>query len=177
MRIVGGTLKGRRLTLPKKVPARPTTDFAKEGLFNAISHLTEIEGASVLDLFSGTGNISIEFLSREASTVEAVERNEKMIRVHKDNLRIFGLTQHIWRADTFKAIAKFQKSFDIVFADPPYDLPKLGELPKAVLQSQVLHENSVFVLEHGIDHNFSDHPNFFQHKKYGHVHFSFCRLN
>ena len=176
MRIIGGKYKGRRIVPSGNFKARPTTDFAREGLFNILNNRVDFETVSILDLFSGTGSISYEFASRGAVSVHLVERDLKHIsgirRIIKDmdldNIRPI----HI---DVRAYLKTCSIKYDIVFADPPYDLPWLKELPDLVTQSGVIKEEGFFVLEHPKGMNFNGHKLFFEHRNYGGVNFSFFK--
>lgn len=176
MRIIRGKYGRRRFDVPKNITARPTTDFARENLFNVLENLEELEGKKTLDLFAGTGAISLEFLSRGCSSVTAVEK----ARVQTSFLKSLQSTLHdpafhIVHADVFRFIATDTESYDIVFADPPYALPWFAEVPERVLASQLVKPGGLFILEHGKDYDFSQHPYFFQHRAYGSVNFSMFR--
>ncbi|MDE6037196.1 MAG: RsmD family RNA methyltransferase [Duncaniella sp.] len=174
MRIIRGKYGRRRFSVPTNITARPTTDFARENIFNVIENITDIDGARCLDLFAGTGAVSFEFLSRDAASVTSVEKSpiqgrfiEKVAReLHDDNLRLL-------RADAVRYIREYTgRPFDIVFADPPYDMPGFGDIPGAVLSGGLLGPGSVFVMEHSKAYNFSSLPHFDQHRAYGSVNFS-----
>lgn len=174
MRIISGKYKGRRIDASNKVIARPTTDFAKEGLFNLLNNRIDFEGISVLDLFSGTGSISIEFISRdcrEAIAIEQSEKNGAYIRKACQELKIDNLT--LIKADVFKFIASCKTKFDVIFADPPYDLKNLTELPDLIFQYELLKKDGIFILEHSAKNKFDAHPHFNFHRNYGNVNFSF----
>ncbi len=174
MRIISGKFKGRRIMPPINLKARPTTDFAKEGLFNILENRTVIDGATVLDLFSGTGSISIEFVSRNAASATAVEINFNHVDYIKACIKKLGIENiTVMQADAFKYIQSCNRKFDIIFADPPYDLPELADLPDLIIEKKLLEEDGVFILEHGKKNDFSSHPNFMESRKYGSVHFSF----
>ena len=184
MRIISGKFRGRRLIPPKNITARPTTDFAKESLFNLLTNRMDLEGADVLDLFAGTGGIGLECVSRGAREVTAVEMAHvqqnfiistcKQLDIH--NLRLI-------RGDVFKflrsnydngaegAIWRGSK-YDLVFADPPYALEELPTLPDLIVPA-LLKPDGLFVLEHGDDYDVSSHPHFLELRTYGSVHFSF----
>jgi 16S rRNA (guanine966-N2)-methyltransferase len=176
LRIIGGKYKGRRIVPPGNLKARPTTDFAREGLFNVLNNRVDFETAGVLDLFSGTGSISYEFVSRGAAFVHLVEKDPRHIsgikRIIKDmdmaNIRPI----HIDVKTYLKACSI---KYDIVFADPPYDLSWLKELPDLVTQAGVIKEDGFFILEHPRDINFAGHKLFFEHRNYGGVNFSFFK--
>ncbi|MFN0032537.1 MAG: 16S rRNA (guanine(966)-N(2))-methyltransferase RsmD [Flavobacteriales bacterium] len=178
MRIISGTLKGRSLSVPKNFKGRPTTDFAREGLFNVLQNVMDMEGAQVLDLFAGTGSFSIECFSRGAASLLCVEMNAQHARFIRDNFRHFEIHHaDVLLTDALKFINHSHEKFDIVFADPPYDLPALPVLPDMILKKQMLKEDGILVLEHGNKINFEEHPAFMQHRKYSNVHFSFFRTS
>lgn len=176
MRIIGGKYKGRRIDPPAGLEARPTTDFAREGLFNILNNRIDFGSVRVLDLFSGTGSISFEFASRGAVSVHLVEKNIRHISGIKRVIRDIGIENirpvHIDVSAFLKACTE---KFDIVFADPPYDLTWLKELPDLVVESGVIKEDGFFILEHPRSMNFGDHRFFFEHRSYGSVNFSFFR--
>ena len=176
MRIISGTYRGRRLSPPKNITARPTTDFAKESLFNLLNNRMDFEGIDVLDLFAGTGGIGIECISRGAREVTAVElahvQQNWIIQCCKQ-LGIHNLS--LIRGDVFKFIASCGIMYDFIFADPPYALDKLANLPDLIFERGMLKENGWFVLEHGKDHCFDNHPRWVETRQYGSVHFSFFR--
>ncbi|MCL2027161.1 MAG: RsmD family RNA methyltransferase [Bacteroidales bacterium] len=176
MRIVSGSLKGRRIQAPTNLPVRPTTDFAKESLFNVLNNHVDFDGLNVLDLFAGIGGISYEFASRGASVL-SVEINPKcadFIKQTAEHLHIENLT--VMRTDVFAYIAKTRQTFDLIFADPPYELPTIDLLPSLIFEYKLLNPNGLFVLEHSEKHNYSGVPQFLELRKYGKVHFSFFRL-
>jgi len=174
LRIIGGKYKGRRIEPPSDLKARPTTDFAREGLFNILANRVDFEDCSVLDLFSGTGSISYEFASRGTASVHLVEKDMKHIAGIKRIIRELGIptikTIHI---DVKAYLKTCSVKYDIVFADPPYELPWLKELPDLIAGSGVVKIDGFFVLEHPRNMSFQDHPDFFEHRNYGGVNFSF----
>jgi 16S rRNA (guanine(966)-N(2))-methyltransferase RsmD len=176
LRIIGGKYKGRRIDPPSNFKARPTTDFAREGLFNILNNRIDFESAAVLDLFSGTGSISYEFASRGAESVHLVEKDMRHITGIKRIIREFEIKNikpvHI---DVKAFLKTCTAKYDIVFADPPYDLPWLKDLPELVSGSGVIKEDGFFILEHPKALNFKDHRLFFEHRNYGGVNFSFFR--
>ncbi len=176
MRIISGTLKGRRLLPPKNITARPTTDFAKESLFNLLQNRMDFEGIDMLDLFAGTGGIGLECVSRGAREVTAVElahTQQNFIISACKQLGIKNLS--VIRGDVFKYINACHIQYDLIFADPPYALEALPTLPDLVFEKELLREDGMFVLEHGKDYDFSSHPHFAEHRNYGSVNFSFFR--
>jgi len=174
MRIISGQFKGRRLQVPTNITARPTTDFAKEGLFNLLNNRIDFEGIDVLDLFAGTGSISIEFVSRNCKSVISIEQNERhsaFIRKVCTELKITNLS--LIKTDVFKFIDTCHAQFDMIFADPPYELVQLAQIPDLIFSKKLLKEDGLFVLEHSAKNNFDQHPHFVEHRNYGNVNFSF----
>lgn len=174
MRIVGGKYKGRIFRPNKKFSSRPTTDIAKEALFNILENRYDFSNKIVLDLFAGTGSIGFEFISRGSAEVTLVEKNFNHYRFIQEILVELEIENaNPLRADVFKALPRFKYKFDIIFADPPFDLPEFRKVPEAVFSSGILKENGLFILEHPKEYNFSSHPNFKELRKYGKVNFSF----
>jgi 16S rRNA (guanine(966)-N(2))-methyltransferase RsmD len=174
MRIVSGTLKGRRFTPPTQLKARPTTDFAKEGLFNLLANRMDLEQIHVLELFSGSGSIGLEFISRGASRVTGVEISALHASYIKKISQELGVNNYyIQRADVFKYLEKASGTYHVVFADPPYQLKELPTLPQIIIEKGLLAPNGIFILEHGREHQFENHPHFIEERKYGNVHFTF----
>ena len=174
MRIISGQFKGRRLQVPTNITARPTTDFAKEGLFNLLNNRIDFEGIDVLDLFAGTGSIGIEFISRDCKSVISIEQNERhsaFIRKVCTELKITNLS--LIKTDVFKFIDTCHAQFDMIFADPPYELLQLAQIPDLIFAKKLLKEDGLFVLEHSSKNNFDQHPHFVDHRNYGNVNFSF----
>jgi len=176
MRIIGGTLRGLRLNPPKNLPVRPTTDLAKEALFNILLNQIEFENIKVLDLFSGTGNISMEFASRGAAEVISVDRSIHCVNYLKDTSRQHKLDQiKVYKEDVFKYLQMETEQYNLVFADPPYDLNKIPEIPKIVFERNILLPGALLIVEHQSMQNISQHPAFVEQRKYGHSSFSFFR--
>ena len=176
MRIIGGRLKGKTILPPAGYKARPTTDFAREGLFNVLDNEYEFEDLKVLDLFGGTGAISFEFASRGASRVYCVEMTRENASFIKTEAQRLGLTNvTMVRDNVFDFLPICREKFDLIFADPPYALPQLEQLPDIILSRQLLREDGLFVLEHGKTQDFSNHPRFVDHRAYGSVNFSFFK--
>ncbi|MDB5136800.1 MAG: methyltransferase protein [Mucilaginibacter sp.] len=176
MRIIGGTLRGLRLNPPKNLPVRPTTDMAKEALFNILQNQIEFENIKVLDLFCGTGNISLEFASREAAEVIAVDRSIHCINYIKDTARQHHLEQiKTYKADVFKYLELETEQYDLIFADPPYDLNRIPEIPKIIFEKKLLLPGGGLILEHQSLQNLSNHAAFAEQRSYGHSAFSFFR--
>lgn len=173
MRIVSGSLRGRLINPPKNFRARPTTDFAKESLFNIIANHFDFEGLRVLDLFSGTGSISYEFISRGASVVDSVEKDFhhwQFIRNTANQLKLIGLNPI--KGDSFSYIKSCNRQYDIIFADPPYDLQGIDTLPQIIFNHPVIVDGGWFILEHSNKYNFTDNQHFLEHRVYGSVNFS-----
>jgi len=223
MRIIGGTYKGRLIRPPGNLPVRPTTDLAKESLFNILNNRIDFEGLAVLDLFAGTGSISYEFASRGAEEVISVDMNKNCIDFMKKTSQFFDLkNMKVIRADAFKFIqnsylywsfddlpasptSKQQRSqnanqlrtsntehsglhkaanlncrsikYDIVFADPPYELDEASELPMLISASEILKPEAIFILEHSSKFDFSKNDLFIERRNYGKVNFSFFGKN
>lgn len=185
MRIIGGKFKGKQILLPSYFSARPTTDFAREGLFNIIANNFDLEGISFLDLFSGTGCISYEFLSRGCTDITSVEMDASNSQfIKKTSLALIkklsdtNTAGHISfksiHHNVFDFLKICSKKFDIVFADPPYDLAGFSGIPDKILSASLLKDSdSILIFEHPSRDNFNNHPDFIREKKYGNVHFTF----
>ncbi|MFD2866094.1 RsmD family RNA methyltransferase [Mucilaginibacter antarcticus] len=176
MRIIGGTLKGLRLNPPKNLPVRPTTDLAKEALFNILQNQIELDGIKVLDLFCGTGNITYEFASRGAQQVIGVDRSMQCINYVKDTSRQHGLSQiKTFKADIFKYLQLETDQYDLIFADPPYDMNQIPEIPKIIFERNLLLPGGLLIVEHQSMQNLTNHPAFTEYRQYGHSSFSFFK--
>ena len=175
MRIIGGNNKGLRITPPVGLKLRPTTDFAKEALFNMLQVNTDWSETEALDLFSGTGNIAFELASRGCKSVTAVEKQ----KVAHDFIRRFSnekkITLQVFGTDMRIFMRKNKRAFDLVFADPPYDLDFLDQLPELIWQHHLVKPNGLLVIEHGHKNKFEHCPEFIQQRQYGAVHFSLFR--
>jgi 16S rRNA (guanine(966)-N(2))-methyltransferase RsmD len=172
LRIISGKFKGRRLSPPANLPVRPTTDRAKEALFNILMTF-DFENAVILDLFAGTGSISYEFLSRGAGNVTAIEQNHKcvdFITAVAGELDLQGFS--VKQANVFKFVQMTPTDYDLVFADPPYNLDELNSLPGLVFDNHLLKQEGIFILEHDANTDFSGDKRLADHRKYGKVHFS-----
>jgi len=173
MRIITGKYKGRHFDIPRTFKARPTTDFAKENIFNVLVQYVDFDGATALDLFSGTGSISLELVSRGCSQVVSVEMDRDHHRFIQECLKKLETDTCISiRGDVFRFLKSCKQQYDLIFADPPYALKELATLPDIIFEKQLLKEEGIFVLEHGKDHDFSGHPHFKEHRQYGSVNFS-----
>ena len=182
MRIITGKYKGRHFEIPRSFKARPTTDFAKENIFNVLNGYIDFEGATALDLFSGTGSITLELLSRGCSQVISVELDRDHHRFIQECLKkLSPNTQHPSptcipiRGDVFRFLKTCKQQYDFIFADPPYALKELPTIPDIIMEKGLLKEEGIFVFEHGKDYDFSQHPHFVEHRSYGSVNFSIFR--
>lgn len=176
MRIISGKYKGRHFDVPRNFKARPTTDFAKENLFNILLNYIDFENTEALDLFSGTGSISLELLSRGCPQVTSIEIDaQHFAHLRKTASALNEKAWHIVRDDAFRFIKRATASYDLIFADPPYALKELPKIPALIMESNLLKEGGLFVFEHGKDNDFSNHSQFFRHIAYGSVNFSFFR--
>ncbi len=174
MRIIGGSLKGIRINPPKNLPVRPTTDMAKESLFNILNNIVDFEGLTVLDLFSGTGNIAFEFASRGADEVVAVDRNFGCFNYLKRTAGELNLTCiNALKGDVFKYLETETKTYDLIFADPPYDLSSIPLIAPLVFDKKLLNPGGLLVIEHQSTHDLHHHPSFSEKRKYGFSAFSF----
>ncbi len=174
MRIIRGKYGRRRFDVPTNITARPTTDFARENIFNVIENMIDIEGIEALDLFAGTGAVTFELLSRGAARVTSVEKASTQYRfiekvattLHEENLRLI-------RGDVFKFLSTASpSSVDFVFADPPYDMPRFDDVVPVVMSSGILRSGGIFVMEHSKQRDYSSLPHFHRHIAYGSVNFS-----
>ncbi|MEY5069564.1 MAG: rRNA ((966)-N(2))-methyltransferase RsmD [Bacteroidota bacterium] len=173
MRIIGGRLKALRIQAPQNLPVRPTTDLAKEALFNILNHQLDFEHIEVLDLFSGTGNISIEFASRGAVKVVSVDRNKGCIQFLKSMIEKHQLKQIKTQfADVFKFLQLETDAFDLIFADPPYDLPALQQIPDLVFERNLVKPGGYLIVEHPSMKKLT-HPFLTEQRVYGSSSFSF----
>ena len=176
MRIITGIYKGRHFDIPRSFKARPTTDFAKENIFNVINGYVDMEGATALDLFAGTGSISLELLSRGCAPVVSVEMDRDHASFIRECMKKLDTNDNILiRGDVFRFIKTCKQQFDLVFADPPYALPELPTIPRLILEKGMLKPGGLFVFEHGKKNDFSDIPGFIEHRAYGSVNFSLFR--
>ena len=174
MRIIAGEYKRRFIHPPKNLPVRPTTDLARESLFNILNNMVEWQGKSVLDLFSGTGAVSYEFVSRGCANVMAIDSNYQCVSFIKKTAADFNMENlKVMRSDVFRFLKSAALSFDIVFADPPYAMEGIDKLPDLVFENNLLNKEGIFILEHPRTYDFSGHARFNEHRKYGKVNFTF----
>lgn len=174
MRIISGKFKGRKFNPPKNLPIRPTTDFAKEGLFNVLRTRIDLEGKEILDLFCGSGNMSFEFISRGAIRSTAVDINRNCLAFIQKvcaELEIDSLEGR--KADALNYLKKENKNYHLIFADPPYVYKQAEDLVELVFERKLLKEEGYFILEHGKDQNFEQHEHCRFTKKFGNVNFTF----
>ncbi len=178
MRIIGGSLKGKYIQLNDKLPVRPTTDFAKEALFNILENRIDFTNKTVLDLFSGTGNISYEFCSRGAKKVYSIDESYHCYQFIKKNIRLWNI-ENIFpiKNKAIKYIEQNQLEFDIIFADPPFDYHEYSILIEKILNSTILCSDGLFILEHSSKNDFSSHNHCVDSRKYGAIKFSFFSKN
>lgn len=176
MRIISGSHRGRVLRPPAGLPLRPTTDMAKESLFNILNNYIDFESIKVLDLFAGTGNISLEFASRGALSVLSVEQNQKCSDyIQKTATELHFNAMSVVRGDVFHFLQKTAGFYDVIFADPPYDMQERERIPELIYEKKFLAPEGWFIMEHDSFINFKNHPRFSEERKYGKVHFSFFR--
>ena len=176
MRIIRGKYGRRRFDVPTNISARPTTDFARENIFNVLENLIDFEGKTALDLFAGTGAITFELLSRGCAEVTAVEKaatQYNFIRKVAQQLNVSNL--RLIKGDVFRFLDG-AAPFDFIFADPPYDMPDFAAVPGKILGSKLLKPGTLVVVEHSRNHDFSQLPGFFEHRVYGSVNFSLFRV-
>lgn len=177
MRIIRGKYGRRRFDVPQNITARPTTDFARENIFNVLENFCDFDDTTALDLFGGTGAISFEFLSRGCEAVTVVEQANTQVNFIKsvkaklcaDNLKII-------KGDVFKFVDTCRESFDFIFADPPYDHPRFSEIPGLILSSKCVKSGSTVIIEHNKNHDFSALPGFKEKRTYGSVNFSIFEI-
>ena len=178
MRIISGKYRGKTIIAPKNLPVRPTTDFAKEALFNLLNNRYYLEELNVLDLFAGTGNISYEFASRGAQSITAVDASHHCVRFIRKTAETLSFDEiEAVKADALQYLDRAYGKWDIVFADPPYDVDFHQNLIDKVIGRNLLAEDGLFVLEHANTMSFDDHPHCTDSRKYGNVHFSFFELD
>lgn len=178
MRVISGKYKSRRFDVPRSFKARPTTDFAKENLFNVLcNNYIDFDELTALDLFAGTGSIGMELLSRGCSEVISVEKDRAHIKfISSVKKELSDDNWKLLKGDALKFIETCDRKFDFIFADPPYMLPELPKIPEMILSRDMLTDGGIFVMEHGRDNDFSELPHFVEHREYGSVNFSIFRL-
>lgn len=172
MRIIGGTHKGRIIATPRDLPVRPTTDFAKEALFNILQNRFDFNGLEVLDLFSGTGHIALEFASRGAAEVNSIDKHPRCVAFQKKTLHQLKLKVNVMRADVFEFLKQSKVPYDLIFADPPYDLDNIPDIHQLVFEAALLKPGGWLVIEHGQGTALSNLAHHIQERRYGGVFFS-----
>jgi len=178
MRIVSGTHKSKRIYAPKNLPVRPTTDMAKESLFNILNNDYYFDEIRILDLFSGTGNISYEFASRGTQQILSVDQNLNCIRFIQKTAEELGFKAiTTLKADVFEFVTKHKQEYDVIFADAPYDIEGLESVIENIFKHDLLANNGVLILEHPKEQDFSELPNYKNKRRYGNVNFSFFERN
>jgi len=177
MRIVGGEFSGRRFSPPTNTPARPTTDVAKEGLFNILENMIDIEGIKTCDIFGGTGSISYELASRGAADLTLIERDNGNIQFIKKTAKELGIEDKltIIRGDVFKFMKQSIDQYDFIFAGPPYALQNIDDIPMLVFEKKMLKPGGIFVHEHTPRNDYQKHPYFLRMKNYGTTVFTFFK--
>jgi len=175
MRIISGKYKGKRLTAPNKLPVRPTTDMAKEALFNILNNQYYFEDVAVLDLFSGTGNISFEFASRGSTNITSIDANSGCVHYISKTSKELNFDISTMKSDVFKFLERTKSKYDIIFADPPYnfELAQFSKIPELIFQNELLLEDGLLIVEHAEQTDLSSLPNFSDKRKYGSSVFSF----
>lgn len=179
MRIISGEYKGRRITAPKKLPVRPTTDMAKEALFNILNNQYYFDSISVLDLFAGTGNISYEFASRGTKNITCVDANFGCIKFINETAEGYNMTLQTIKSDVFKFLENTKQQSTIIFADPPYEFPveEFSKIPELVFKNMLLEDEGTLIVEHSKHTNLSHLENYSHSKSYGGNSFSFFVTN
>lgn len=176
MRIITGQYKGRHFDIPRSFKARPTTDFAKENIFNVLQNYIDFEDATALDLFAGTGSISLELVSRGCSRVISVEADRDHANFIRQCMTKLGTDANVLiRGDVFRFIKSCSQQFDFIFADPPYALDTIDTIPDLIFEHNLLKPDGILVVEHGKANNFVCHPRYLEHRVYGSVNFSIFR--
>ncbi len=174
MRIIGGIHGGRKFHPPAKIPARPTTDIAKEGLFNTLQNMIDFEGLKSLDIFGGTGSISYELASRGGTNLTLIEQDRTTVAFIKKTIEELKFENFkVIQMDVFKFLNQCNDSYDFIFAGPPYALKEIDQLPIIIFEKNMLNEEGIFVLEHTPRNNYEQHPNFLKVKNYGTTLFSY----
>jgi 16S rRNA (guanine(966)-N(2))-methyltransferase RsmD len=178
MRIISGSLKGRTLNPGKNFTARPTTDFAKSGLFNLLQNEVDYENLQVADLFAGSGSIGFEFISRGARNILFVDINAVHCAFIQSQIEKFSIQNgRVMKHDGYEWAKRNRRKFDLIFADPPYTDENINQLPDLILNHENLNSGGLFIIEHNSSHNFENHPLFHRTRNYGKVHFTFFKFN
>lgn len=176
MRIISGKLRGLRLNPPPNLPVRPTKDMAKEALFNILNNMVDFEQIKVLDLFSGTGSLSVEFASRGVPDIVSIDKSPGCVYYLKDIARQHKLTSiHPQKADVLKFLKQETATYDLIFADPPYDMPEIPLIPRLVFERSLLSAEGLLIVEHPTMKKMNNDPNFTEQREYGYSSFSFFK--
>ncbi len=173
MRIIGGKHKGKNIITPKNLPVRPTTDFAKESLFNILNNRIDFEECKLLELFAGTGNIGYEFSSRGCEEITSVDVNFQCIQFIKRMNKELQFNNRVIRSEVIRFLKHCKEQYNFIFADPPYQMESIKNIPNLVFEMNLLQTNGIMVVEHEKNLDFSEHPNFQENRQYGRVNFSF----
>ena len=173
MRIIGGKHKGKNIIAPKNLPVRPTTDFAKESLFNILNNRIVFEDCKLLELFAGTGNIGYEFSSRGCEEITSVDVNFQCIQFIKRMNKEFQFNNRVIRSEAMRFLKQCKEQYNFIFADPPYQMEGINNIPTLVFEKEILKPDGILVIEHEKNLNFSKHTNFQENRHYGRVNFSF----
>lgn len=174
MRIIGGKYSRRLIKPPKNLTVRPTTDLAKESLFNILQHRTDLAGKNVLDLFAGTGSLTYEFASRGCASVISIDKDYRCVQFIKNTIQEFEMSNvTVIRTDVFRFVRSTASKFDIIFADPPYDHAEIENIGPLIREHQLLNAEGILIIEHPPSIDLSGQIGFHEHRKYGHVNFSF----
>ena len=175
MRIISGRYKGKKIYAPKNLPVRPTTDRAKEAIFSKLSTYYNLNEVTVLDLFSGTGNISYEFASRGCKNISSVDINNKCINFIKKTSSELNCSIKYFKMDSIKFVMTTKDKYDIIFADPPFNYKEYHKLSKGILSSKILNENGILIIEHSDKTKFDEE--LYDKRKYGDIHLSIFNKN
>lgn len=173
MRIIGGKYKGKTIITPKNLPVRPTTDFAKESLFNILNNYIDFNQINLLELFAGTGNIGYEFWSRGCVFITSIDINFQCVQFIKKMHTSLDIKSHVIRSDSFRFIRSTKKTYNFIFADPPYQMTQIEDLPDIIFKHSLLEKDGTLVIEHDRNTNFERHNQFKNCRQYGRVMFSF----
>ena len=178
MRIISGTYKGKNIIAPAGLPVRPTTDFAKTGLFNILNHRVDFANTVLLDLFAGTGNISYEFLSRGCNDITCVDADANCVKFINQTLQqMHCVKSEVIKADVFRFLEMCHHQFSVIFADPPYEMKTYERLPELVFKNNLLQKDGLLIVEHASSNKINFEEYFLETRKYGHVAFSFFQNN
>jgi 16S rRNA (guanine(966)-N(2))-methyltransferase RsmD len=173
LRIISGKYKGKNLIIPKGLPVRPTTDYAKESLFNILNNTIDFHDLEILELFAGTGNIGYEFMSRGAKNITSVDLDFKCVQFIKKMNKELGIKGRVIRSESFRFIKSNKDNYNMIYADPPYDLENILLFPDLIFDKNLLQKNGLLIIEHKKEIDFSSCKNYSETRQYGKVNFSF----